>query len=53
MTSDRDFLEGKEKALKLLQKAKSQNKVDDGILSILDIILSFIMMKALRKRCLI
>jgi tRNA wybutosine-synthesizing protein 3 len=38
MNAERDFLEGKKSALKKLQTAKKENKVDPGIQSILDLI---------------
>ena len=38
MSKEREFLDAKEKALNSLEKAKSGNKVDEGIKAILDII---------------
>lgn len=38
MNIEQDFLEGKKSAISKLNKAKKENKVDKGILSILDII---------------
>ena len=38
MSSEQDFLEGKKSAIFKLKKAKKEDKVDKGILSILDII---------------
>lgn len=38
MNSEQDFLEGKKSAISKLNRAKKENKVDIGILSILDII---------------
>jgi tRNA wybutosine-synthesizing protein 3 len=38
MNTERDFLEGKKSAISKLKKAQSENKVDPGILPILDII---------------
>lgn len=38
MNPERDFLEGKKSALSKLKKAQKENKVDPGILPILDII---------------
>ncbi len=38
MNVEKEFLDGKKRALKKLKKAHSENKVDQGILSLLDII---------------
>ena len=38
MTADKDFLKGKEKALESLKEAKGEDKVDQGILPIINII---------------